>query len=1181
MINSFVAIGIVALYLAALFIVAFIIEKKSNTGKNPANNPFIYSLSLTVYFTSWSLYGNIGLAATSGFTSILTGIGATLAVFTWWVLLRKMVRIKNIYNITSIADFISTRYNKSRSIAALVALLTLFGFVPYTALQLKSIFSTFDIMVGADVLQSQAPGPIGFKILIISLMILFSIILGIRKLVPTERHQGVVSILAIDSIVKLTAILSVGIFVTFFIFNGFGDIYKQSLEKHLLNPPGNLNNSTTGFLYWISMLLLSVLSIFCLPRQFHVGVVENFNEKQIKTAIWLFPLYTFLITLFVLPVAMGGTLIGYPVQSADTFILRIPFDAGYSWLTVLVFLGGLSASFCMVMVASMAMSIMFSNHIMLPVIEWLPKLHFLKKYLLQCRWFAVALFIIISYWFERSLGGQYMLADIGLISFIAVAQFAPAMFFGMFWKKGNTSGAKMGLSAGFILWFYTLIIPTLCNAGILSQSLLTNGPFGLQFLIPNQLFGFTGINLISHGLFWSLFLNLAFYLAGSLFIKQHPDEVEIAGSYFDALKPGLHQAITITGEKKIELETKKNIIVRLLSQFFDENEANKIALKCLEKTRVKGQKLISVIELAELQNSVENHLASSIGYPIAHHIIKKSSLFTKDNEDELKNAYAGIIVDYKLLPSELLEKINYYEEKEHMLLKQADELEKQVKELEFRNLLFTTQKEASTDGILIVDSEGSILSYNRIFCNIWKVPLEMVEAGNDNILLQEVKNKVADPEAFFNDVKRIYSSMEISRNQEIKLNDGRILERNSFPMIDSDGKYYGRVWYFRDITERKKTEAALIASETKYSKVFRYAADIIGIVRASDNKFLEINESFSQTFGYDYDEVVGHPSSEFGLWVDRKQRVISVEMILRDRSIRNYEVQWRCKSGEVRYGLLSNELVDINGEDCFVFVFQDVTERKHALEEIKKLNLELEQRVQDRTAELEIANKDLETFAYSVSHDLRAPLRTIEGFSTFLREDYSDLLDETGKGYINRLHVAALHMGELIDDMMLLSRVKKSEIALSVCDLSELSQSIINDLKSAEPNRIVNVAISEGLIVMADSNLMKIAMTNLISNAWKYSSKRQTAEIEIGAKQIDGKKAFYIKDNGAGFSMAYSKNLFLPFKRLHSASEFNGTGVGLATVHRIIQRHGGNIWAEAEEDKGATFYFTIPYDSNI
>ena len=1173
MINSFTIIGIVLLYFLLLFITARIAEKKSDRGKNIADNPYIYSLSLTVYFTSLTFYGNIGLAVSSGFFALIPYLSVTVSVLLWWIVLRKMIRIKNRYNITSIADFISTRYNKSRFIAAFITFFSICGFIPYISLQLKSIFSTYDIINNSV---SANASLFDFKILIVLLITLLSIVLGLRKLVPTEKHQGVIAMLAVDSVVKLGAIIIVGVFIVFFFFDGFGDIISQAVERSLIYTPGVKGESSNSMFHWVSMFIWTMIPFFTLPRQFHITVVENFNEKHLKTAIWFFPLYTFLMALFVIPIAMGGVIKGYPMQTADTFVLQIPYRTGNIWISLLVFLGGLSASFCMIITAVIPMAIMFANHILLPLIEYIRKIHPLKKYLLQFRWLSAALFVLLSFLFERNIGKPYMLSDLGSISFIAVVQFAPSMFFGMFFKKGNSTGAKMGLVAGFVIWFYTLIVPLLCGAGILTSSILTDGPYSIGALIPVKLFGFSGVDMLSHGLFWSLLFNLIFYFFGSFFFKEEASEQKIAESYVDALKEDVQTEIVITGEPKIELEPKKQIVYELLSQFFSRNESNERTDKCFNEAKIKGKKLISIIELAELKNAVEHHLAASIGSSVAHHIIMKSSLFTKENEIELKEAYTGIIADYKLSPSELLDKVNYFGEREKLLLRHADELEDKINELKFRNVLLETQKEASFEGILIVDEEGKILSYNKVFLEIWNIPLAIMETGLDEIVLGKAINQVDNPDGFIDDVKKIYAGKNISRHDEIRFKDGRILERNSFPMFGKDGKYYGRVWYFMDITERKRTEAALFSSEKKYSGIFRYAADIIGIVRVSDNKFIEINESFRRTFGYSDDEVIGHSSAEFGLWIDKRHRDIVVEMILNDKSVRNIQVQWKCKSGAIREGLLANELVEINAELCYVFVFQDITERIKSELEIKKLNAELEQRVKNRTLQLELANKDLEAFAYSVSHDLRAPLRSIEGFSAFLFEDYFDLLDETGKDYLKRLRGSAVHMGELIDNMLLLSRVKRSELNYSGFNLSEICRSVFDELIALEPGRLAEIIITKGLFVNADPEMIKIAMTNLLSNALKYSSKKHKTEIEVGTINREDKRIFYVKDNGAGFDMTYAKDLFTPFKRLHSAGEFSGTGIGLATVHRIIQRHGGEIWAESEIDKGAVFYFTLP-----
>ena len=317
-------------------------------------------------------------------------------------------------------------------------------------------------------------------------MILFTIIFGVRRLDPTERHQGMVVALAVECVVKFAAFFTAGIFVTYVLFDGFHDIFQQLPDTLLKNISVSAETDSSFFLTWTTYLVLAMSAILFLPRQFHVAVVENFEEKHIRTAMWVFPLYLFLINLFVFPIAMGGLLKGLPVQNADVFVIDLPLHSGQKWLSLFVFIGGFSAAAGMIMISSMTMATMITNHLMLPFIGWFKRLAFMKRYLLQCRWIAVAAYILMGYLFERNVGESFMLVNMGMISFAAALQFAPSIIGGLFWKEGNKIGALSGLVAGFLLWFYTLMIPAFVKSGRLPEVPFFKTAHGaLRFSGPN------------------------------------------------------------------------------------------------------------------------------------------------------------------------------------------------------------------------------------------------------------------------------------------------------------------------------------------------------------------------------------------------------------------------------------------------------------------------------------------------------------------------------------------------------------------------------------------------------------------------------------------------------------------------------------------------------------------------
>ncbi len=679
MLDAFSVLSFFCLYMGFLFLIALWVERRSAQGRGPVDSPVVYSLSLAVYCTGWTYYGSVGKAATSGLLFLPIYLGPTIAIVLWWTVLRKMVRIKTSHHITSIADFISARYDKSLAVAALATFIALVGTMPYIGLQFKAIFTTFGVITKSVGDQpSWIAGHLGS--VVAGLTVLFTISLGVRRLDPTERHPGLIMAVAVECLVKLVAFLAVGVFVTYFMFDGFSDVFTR-LSQEL---PSAVAESWTGAPHasstWMTYLLLAMSAIMFLPRQFHVSVVENFDEQHIRTAMWLFPVYMLLINVFVFPMAVGGILKGYHPRLADTFVLALPLHEGQKWLSLLVFIGGTSAATGMIMISSITVSTMITNHFLLPLLGWIPWLGFLRRRLLHCRWAAVTAVILIGYWFERQVGESYMLVNIGLISFAAAFQFAPAILGGLFWRRGNKAGALLGLGAGFLVWCYTLLLPAFVRSGWMSYALLDQGPWGIAFLRPEHLFGVTAVGALTQGVGWSLVFNVGFFVMGSLLFEQSKSEQGLAQEFVDALTTGATFRSPGSGEPYIDLGKKKAVIQDLLSQYFVEEDALSMTRKCLNSTGIAHKERITIVELAELHGQLERLLAGSVGAATARRILGHSSMFSDRESRELSEVYADILAGLKVNPDELKRKIDYHMEREQLLAEHAGELERKVEE---------------------------------------------------------------------------------------------------------------------------------------------------------------------------------------------------------------------------------------------------------------------------------------------------------------------------------------------------------------------------------------------------------------------------------------------------------------------------------------------------------------------
>lgn len=671
----------VTVYMGLLFAIAQVVERRIKTSSEVnAGNPVIYALSLAVYHTSWTFYGSVGFAASSGLLFLGVYGGALIGICLWWVTLRRMVQAKETFRITSIADFISTRYNRSQKIAAMVTIIALVGILPYISLQLKAIIDSFGLITNSP--RSGASHELSGWVVTL-FMIGFTIIFGVRRLDPTERHQGMIAALVAECLVKLVAFLAVGFFVTYTLFDGFGDIMGRLQEANLTHLTSFNAVENSGSM-WLTLLVLSFAGIHMLPRQFHVAVVENSSRKHIKTAMWLFPLYMLLINLFVVPIAAAGLLQGLPAENADYFVLMLPQLAGSEALTLLVFIGGFSAATGMIIITTMTLSTMASNHLILPTIERFNALQPLRAYLLQLRWVVVALILLSSLWFAREFAESYILAAIGLLSFVAVLQFAPAMFGGMFWKKGNSLGAFLGLTVGFIIWTYCLLIPTFIKQGWFSEALLLAGPWQISLLRPEALFGLEGLNPVTHAVFWSLIFNIGSYIIGSLIFSPNKSERNLTMEFISAMNSSGSRRARPTGlDAYILLQPKLEEARSLLSDYLNDDKAESAVKTIADDLQVSDKPKITIIELVEFHRMVEHVLAGSIGAASAHKAIENTIRYNSREEGDLKALYSHIVTELQATEKDGTEK-NGSEQSGYGLIEdlqnQIDDLEDRVKD---------------------------------------------------------------------------------------------------------------------------------------------------------------------------------------------------------------------------------------------------------------------------------------------------------------------------------------------------------------------------------------------------------------------------------------------------------------------------------------------------------------------
>jgi signal transduction histidine kinase/Na+/proline symporter len=601
-------------YLLVLFAIAYVTDKAREMGHSLVDNPWVYSVSLAVYCTSWTFYGSVGQAASTGLGFLPIYLGPTLIFLLGPSLLKRLVSFCRAEGVTNLPDLLEVLYGKGWTLGALATMVMLVGITPYIGLQLKAVGYTFDLLTGRSAPSGIFDDASFWAALALSI---FAGLFGARSLVASERHEGMVAAVVFESVVKLGAFLMIGLYITFGIGGGLSQIFDRALADpdlarlFLLGKGSGVQLST-----WVTLSILSASAVILLPRQFHMLVVENVQPRHLRTASWAFPAYLFLINILVLPVALVGRLYGGGLNP-DFYMISLPLTRGHNGLAFLAFLGGFSAATSMVIVAAVALSTMILHHPGLAVLGGLfPGLRNLGNrdvsfHLLQTKRAVIFGVVLLGYAFKSLIGESHTLVATGLLSFCAVIQFAPAVLFGLCWKGRTRTGALAGLAAGFGIWIYTLLLPSFVDSGWMNETFLTQGPWGIELLRPRALLGLQGFDNWTHAMIWSLIFNMGTYFAVS-FLTSHPAD------------GNQRSEMPAAWANRAELEG-------LLTRFVGAKKAQEVLGALPERSSPQL-----------LLEAAERCLASALGTPSARMIIDSTLAWPREHAVEILDVFGGV-----------------------------------------------------------------------------------------------------------------------------------------------------------------------------------------------------------------------------------------------------------------------------------------------------------------------------------------------------------------------------------------------------------------------------------------------------------------------------------------------------------------------------------------------------------
>ena len=1135
MISTLQLFIVAILYVCLLFFIAYYSDKHKPNYTSSKRKALVYSFSLAVYCSSWTFYGAVGSASETGWGYLPIYLGPILMYTVGWPFIKRFVELAHQQNATSISDFIASRYDKSQTIASLVTIIAVVATIPYIALQLKAItlgIQAFDFEQA--VLFDQYSN--AFYITII--LIVFSILFGTRNIEVTEHQYGMMNAIAFESIVKLCAFLAVGFFALFHIFDGPGDLYNTILATPRLK---NLFMSTFDWENFITQTFLAAGAIFCLPRQFHVSVVEYHQEKDQKYARVIFPIYLTLFSFFVIPIVLAGSQVfNNSAVSADFYVLFLPISQDQNWLSVLSFIGGLSAATGMVIVATVTLSTMVSNDLILPNFLKLSRKGIKNRsdwnvWILFIRRGSIAFLLLGSYAFYRIIDTTQSLASFGLVSFSAVIQFAPPLVIGMYWSRANKSGALTGLICGIVCWLY-FIWPALTGSSLLAKGI-----------------GLTDMSILTEAVLFSMLANVTALIIFSLNRPQTLTE-KIQSFVYTKQKP-YSQYSPVNSDLKHEIRVRdlKSAASFVIGKKRTEAWFSNYSPSLLNENQIVDKKLIDY---------TEKMLSGVIGAPSARELLLS---VLKDKGMEVENVFS-------LLSSTSLA-------------------------LKFNRTLLDATMENIAQGINVIDSEHKLVGWNKSYVSLMEYPDGFLQMGmpieevvHFNVVRGYFEDKENKRKAEVNEhIKYLEGGSGFQFERKDK--NGRVIEIRGKPLPDG-----GWVNTYTDISNYKEIEAEL---RFKEQQIALYTNNVPAALAYVDkNRIVRFsNKYFAESYGLSPEEIIGMPIEQVmpEEKMEQNDRYINAAL-----SGNKQQFESSNDKGLVEYYINTFIPDSSNAGEILgmYFISQDITLRIKAELALQEINVTLENRVLSRTEDLNNIVLELEKaknssekavlsktrFMAAASHDLMQPFNAARLFCELLKTE-AEMMTPQQVELINKtdlsLNVAGNIIQSLVEFIKLDSgNIKPQIIAFPLQELLTQLEEQFTDI--AFKKNITFKILKSDEIVRSDPKLLYRIFQNLVSNAIGFTGKGGilvTNRIRGDEIQVS------IWDTGEGIEEDVIDQIFDEFKRFRNSetsTEEAGLGLGLSISQRTADMLEHNISVRSEPGRGSVFHvFVDRADQNI